>query len=309
MQTSMNETWNLETNGAYDKETLLATIINTGGTFEPIYTNPEYFKYMCDFWFKKHKETFQHWTAVLESEYEPLWDRNGFETIDDEHNETGTLSTATAGNRTDSGTRTSTEVMADDTTYSKSGTEDIDLDETYSKSGKEIMDDDTTTHSSTTTSQQHTESSQSSTENKVSAYDEDDYSKNTISTTSGSMSSTDSGTNTTSGTGTDDRTTTTTENGTSGANTDRDWTEHGSGTDDRTTTFNETNGLTAATTGTVDTDTSGHKTYAHQLHSWGNWGISQTSQKLLESELNVRKWNLYDHAAHLFLHEMCVRVF
>lgn len=72
-----------------------------------------------------------------------------------------------------------------------------------------------------------------------------------------------------------------------------------SGTDDRTTN----------TTGKIDTDTSGVRDYTHSLHTWGNAGISMTSQKLLKQELEVRYWNIYNVIADIFLDELAVRVF
>jgi hypothetical protein len=50
--------------------------------------------------------------------------------------------------------------------------------------------------------------------------------------------------------------------------------------------------------------------YDHSLHTWGNWGISTTAQKLLEQEIKVRgKFNLYELMSDVFLRELCVRVF
>lgn len=275
----INDSWTLSNEvTTFDKNTLLDSIIMKGGTFEPIYTDPYFLKRMSDAWWSKWRPTFEKWYIAYEKEYEPLWDRNGYEEIEDHTNETGTLDTATSGKEImdddTTGTKTSTEVMDDDTTYSKSGT------------SKEVMDDDTTYSKSS--------NSTSNTENKVSAFDANTYQPHDTSATTVNASE--------SGSGTDDKTTNLT------------WNESGSGTDDKTTTFNEsttgTDDRTTTTTGTVDTDTTGSKDYAHQMHSWGNWGISQTSQRLLESEINVRyRLNLYELMSDIFVRELCVRVF
>lgn len=275
----INDSWTLDSEvTTFDKNTLLDSIIMKGGTFEPIYTDPYFLKRMSDAWWSKWRPTFEKWYVAYEKEYEPLWDRNGYEEIEDHTNETGTLDTATSGKEImdddTTGTKTSTEVMDDDTTYSKSGT------------SKEVMDDDTTYSKSS--------NSTSNTENKVSAFDANTYQPHDTSATTVNASE--------SGSGTDDKTTNVT------------WNESGSGTDDKTTTFNEsttgTDDRTTTTSGTVDTDTTGSKDYAHSLHTWGNWGILTTSQKLMESEFDVRyRLNPYELMSDIFVRELCVRVF
>lgn len=257
----------------FSAETLLGAIMLKGSDMQPLFTDPKRFYQMNKYWWDKWSPTFEKWCIVLEKEYEPLWDRDGFETIDDHTQETGTLDTATSD----------TEVMGDETSGSRSSTEVMDDDTTGNKTSKETMDDDTTYSS--------TSDSNSSTENKVSAFDASTYQPHDTSATNSHSSE--------SGSGTDDRTT--------------DYTEQTKGTDDRTTTFNEnTSGTEDRTTtknGSVDTDTTGEKTYEHQLHSWGNWGISQTVQKLKKQELDIQYWNIYEHISDIFLDEMCVRVY
>ena len=49
--------------------------------------------------------------------------------------------------------------------------------------------------------------------------------------------------------------------------------------------------------------------YTHQHHSWGNWGITTTAQKLMEQEFRIRAFDIYEHMADFFLDELCVRVY
>lgn len=220
----INSDWALDTEVlTFDKDTLIDSIIMKGGTFEPIYTDPYFLKQMSSAWWKKWKPTFERWWEAAEDEYEPLWDRNGWEEIHDDITDTG---------------------------YNNND-----------YSSKEIVDDDTT-HSSTST-----DSITSNTTNKVSAYD----AGNTLVT--------------------HDSSDTTTSNTT---------TASGAGTDDRTTNVS----------GSSDTDMGNDRDYDHSLHTWGNWGISTTAQKLLEQEIKVRgKFNLYELMSDVFLRELCVRVF
>ena len=221
---SITDEWTLD-NETYDKQVLLASIINKAGQLEPLYTDPRYFHEMCGFWWKKWNRTFQKWFDVFDEEYNPLWDRNGYEEV---HEDT-------------------VDVLDNDTTYSKSGTV------------KEVTDDDYSIDKDTDV--------QSTTVNDVSAFDSTQYQPHDKSTVN---SHTDEAT-----TGTDDKTVDTTIG------------ESGSGTDDS------------------HNDRDFDRTY----HSWGNWGISQTSQKLLESELKVQYWNIYEHISDIFCDEMLVRVY
>ena len=277
---SLTDAWSFDESSevqGFDKDTLLSTIMLKGMSFEPLFTDPRFFYVMNGQWWNKWKPVFDKWFVVAEKEYEPLWDRNGYETVHEDTSDVGTNDTATTDKETidrdTTGKKVSKEVMDDDTTYSKSGT------------GKEVVDDDTTGSSSTTNS--------STTENTVSAYDANTYQPHDKSTTSGSSSTNTSGT--------DDKTT------------DTNFSENGSGTDDRTTDFTEdttgTEDVVTNKTGSIDNDTTNDRDFDRDYHSWGNWGISQTSQKLLKSELEVRYWNLYEHMADIFIDEMTIGVY
>lgn len=306
---SLSDAWELE-NEAFDANTLLSTIINKGMTFEPLYTDPRFFYMMNTQWWNKWKNVFEKWFYAATFEYEPLWDRNGYETVHEDTADVGTNDTSTSGRKTidndTTGTKSSTEVMDDDTTYSKDGTskETVDEDTSFSKTSQ------TTEQASGKDKTTHDSDRDISVENKVSAYDSSSYSPHDQSHTDDTLNSENTETTygkkvqtdgTESGTGTDDKTT------------DNEWEESGNGTDDRTTTYNETTSgtddTTEVTTGTIDNDTTNDRDFDRDYHSWGNWGISQTSQKLLMSEYEVRYWNLYEHIADIFCDEMLIGVY
>lgn len=76
---------------------------------------------------------------------------------------------------------------------------------------------------------------------------------------------------------------------------------------------NESNGgatvnNTAAdtTTGTNNTTSEGAETRRGRAH--GNIGVT-TSQQMLQAELDIAKWNLYDHIADLFIREFCIMIY
>lgn len=276
---SLTDSWELseEVHG-FDAETLLNTIMLKGMSFEPIFTDPKFYYVMNQQWWKKWKPVFDKWFIVLEKEYEPLWDRNGFEEVHEDTTDVGTDDTITSGRKTidndTTGTKNSTEVIDDDTTF------DSESHTTEQSSGK-----DKTTHDS---------DRDVDVTNSVSAFDSSQYQPHDHSHTDDTLNSENTET-------------------TYGKKVQTDGTENGSGTDDRTTTYNEsttgTDDTTEVTSGTVDNDSTNDRDFDRTYHSWGNWGISQTSQKLLMAELETRYWNVYEHIADIFLDEMTVGVF
>lgn len=338
---SLSDSWTIPSANAFDGDTLLSTIIMKGGQFEPLWTNPDFYYMMTTQWWKKWYPTFEKWATVLEKEYEPLWDRNGFEDILDHEETSGTLDTSTTGSTTDNettaGGKTSQEKMDDDTTYGKSGSthDEAEGKNIYNKLNASETNDTESAESrknavSASSDKEHSVvdndgTNSQTTTNSVSAFDSSDWQNHDKSVMSGSHSDdTTTDTNKNSNTSSSEENNSSAEktsqmngsesgNGTNSQNVNGTYNEIGNGTDDRTTDYTEnTNGMRSAvgaSTGTVDTDTTGKKDYSHTLHSWGNWGISQTSQKLLQSELETRYWNIYDHMSDIFLDEMAVRVY
>lgn len=329
--------------------TLLSTIMIKGGQFEPLFSNPDFFYTMTGEWWKKWYPTFNRWAEVLETEYNPMWDRDGYETIQDRTEEKGTVDTATTNNEISNGVTanskmgSNSEDTSDETTYNKAGStsEVVDDDTSYSKNGNssEIVDGDTSyskTANGTESSVDKKDivvdgpetSNGSTTTNSVSAFDSSSWENHDKSVTSTKRhettdeDSTHNGSNSSSenGSGTDDRTTNGTYSesgtGTDDRTTQGNYSEGGNGTDNKSvsTQYSETgntqNANTSNATGSVDTDTSNSRDYSHTLHSWGNWGISQTVQKLATQELDLRiKYNIYEVMSDVFLNEMAVRVY
>lgn len=321
---SLKDPWELTGDLLFDPQVLLDTIMMKGGTLAPLYANAATFYRMNNAWWQRHKLTFQKWWEVIDDEYTPLWDRDGFEETIDKTNDDGSTS----------GTRTSTEVMDDDTTKHSTTKEVMNDDTTSSETGKEVVDgtynhttsntevvDDSSTSKTTTSSNENTTTSNNSTTNNyISAFDSGYdakgnpiYQPHDYSNTAESGSSKTTSNGTSNVTATDDRTTT--NNGTDNLKTDstKNTTNSVKGTDDRTTdtTYNETG--TDDRTTNFDEQTAGTskntRDYTHQHHSWGNWGITTTAQKLLEQELRIRAFDIYDHMADFFLDELCTRVY
>ncbi len=321
---SLKDPWELNGDLLFDPQVLLDTIMMKGGTLAPLYANAATFYRMNNAWWNRHKLTFQKWWEVIDDEYTPLWDRDGFEetiykTTDDGSTTGNTTSTEVMDDDT-SKQSTTKEVMDDNTTSSETGKEVFNGTDNRTISNTEVVDDSSTSKTTTSSDANTTTSNNSTTNNYISAFDSGydahgnpiyqphDYS-HTVE--SGSSKTTSSGTSNV--TAKDDRTTT--NKGTDNLKTDstKNITNSIKGTDDRTTdtTYNETG--TDDRTTNFDEQTAGTskntRDYAHQHHSWGNWGITTTAQKLLEQELRIRAFDIYEHMADFFLDELCVRVY
>lgn len=356
----------------YDKEVLLAAIMRKGGTFEPLYTDPEYFYWDCSMWWKKWRRNFTKQAEALMIDYKPLENYRRNEVEHSDTVEAGQLAQATHNQEVmdddTSRTYSSQEVMDDDTTSNKqldhtysdeadgrtTGSEVVDAETTGTKnsttednlattksiSGSETVDNDTTKNG--TTSEIETKQNNGSYTTNLSVAGFNSASLEPKSGESNTHNDTDTTTKsgTSSETGTDDTTTTRTQSetgsddrdikysettgGTEDRNTTTQGTSHdeksgsskdietGTGTDDRTTNLSGqeagTDDRTTTANGTLNQSTNNDRDWDHTSEIWGNIGVT-TSQKMLQEELEIRKWNLYDFMSDKFVDECCVRVY
>ena len=106
---SIADNWILEGVDEFDKDTLLASIIFKAGTFEPIYTDPDYFYLMCGYFWKKWERTFTKWFTALNIEYNPLENYDRHEEWSESGSNSG--SSSTADNRTETTDNDTTESL------------------------------------------------------------------------------------------------------------------------------------------------------------------------------------------------------
>lgn len=78
------------------------------------------------------------------------------------------------------------------------------------------------------------------------------------------------------------------------------------GTESESGTNTDTGTVTTAGTGTIKLDKQNEQ--VRKGHAYGNIGVT-TSQQMLEAELNIATWNLYEHIADLFISEFCIPVY
>ena len=277
---SICDNWSLN-NDSYDKDTLIANIVMTGGRFEPVYANPDYFRFMSGLWWNKWRRTFEKWFDAFDLEYNPL---ENYDRQESWHEDTadGEATNVEYG---------STTTLDHDGAHSDSGSdktiEDVDTENQESGTTQSVTDQDQSFRSPGTSG-----SNGGTVEHQVSAYDSSSYSPHSKDITSTSRS--------------EDSTNDTTETVTHGkkvvgkedSTKDGVWSKLGTDTADDTTNV----GGTSATDRSLDRD------FEHTGRIHGNIGVT-TSQKMLHEELDVQAWNIYQHITDIFCKEMLITVF
>lgn len=81
-----------------------------------------------------------------------------------------------------------------------------------------------------------------------------------------------------------------------------------SGSDSDSTTSNDSRMNSKAVSDKGTDNESALNTVQRKLRAFGNIGVT-TSQQMLQSELEVAAWNLYEHITDLFLDEFCVLLY
>ena len=81
-----------------------------------------------------------------------------------------------------------------------------------------------------------------------------------------------------------------------------------SSTSNGNTTSSSSSNNNVRSDGTVTTNDSESASDLRKGRTHGNVGVT-TSQSMLESELNIAKWNVYKHITDLFMQEFCIMVY
>lgn len=267
-----------------DKDTLESNIILQGGEFEVLYADPYFLKFAMEPWVKKWYRTFEKWVTALNIEYDPLYNYDRTEEYTDTH--TGTVSDAGSGtsSSTNNITRGAEGSSVTTDSGSSSNTRTDNLTETNEGSG------------STTTNATHSGQNSNETINQVSAYDVNDFANANRTTSTGSDSATDTTTTTTS----DES-----EKRNTGTVQDAGTTTGRSATEEESSATETAEGSGRTTNNNLRTH---NLTDHHTARLYGNIGVT-TSQQMLESELDIAKWNLYEHITDLFIEEFTIPVY
>lgn len=335
---------NLSLPTGIQKDVLVDNILLRGGEFEVVYSDPNFMQYAIGSWSRKWYRTMEKWIAALSIEYAPLENYDRFEHWQD-LTDRDTASAGGSGSenvRTHADTDTTTNANTDTRIHDN-------VDQRLNDNTDKTIhaDTDTRTHADTDTqtnnnTDQRTHDYVDSTdidsnihddideddtrETQVSAFDSSNYQPSQKETLKhgGDNTRTENTSNIAShaGTITDEHTGTIT-NAHTGTITDA---HTGNITDEHTGTITDahagtitdehTGTITDAHTGTITdgfdethSDNGSENTdFVHDGRIHGNIGVT-TSQQMLQSELDIAEWNIYEHITDLFLTEFVIPIY
>lgn len=280
---------NLTVPQGLNKSVLVDNILLRGGEFEVVYSDPDFMQYAIGSWSAKWQRTMQKWIEALSIDYNPLENYDRYENIQDKSKKQSNMD-RTLDHRDE--TLINTQDLRTLNTDSLN-TRNLMDEETRDLKDKETRDlDDTTTYNHTT-----------NTEQLVSAYDSSAYQPSQMTINTNGVESGGQITNNTdkleqNGTDTFEHTGKDTFNHTGYDDTKQ------TGTD----TMNRTGTEGTSHTGTIK-DSGGEDAFNdHIAHIHGNIGVT-TSQQMLEAELDISKWNVYEHITDLFLTEFVIPIY
>lgn len=287
---------NLNVPEGIDKDTLTGNILLRGSDFEVMYADPYFMQDAIGLWSRKWYRTFSKWVDALAIEYNPLenYDRK------EDWTDTGNRGLKTSGRKDSGNTRTFDN--QDKRTLDTQDKETIDTknERTLDTENKRTLD--TEQELTLDTQNERTLNTNETTERQVSAYDASTYqpAEKSITDNTGTDTMNNTGTETTTNTGTDTMNNTGTD------------TMENSGTDTMDHTGTDTVDYSGTITDEYGEGVSGSETEnkkdVHDGRIHGNIGVT-TSQQMLEAELQIAEWNLYEHITDLFLSEFIIPIY
>ena len=255
-----------------DKDTLVNNILLRGGEFEVLYSDPNFFKNMIGVWSNKWQRTMQRWINALSIDYNPLENYDRMEDWEDNG------SRVSAENKKNDASAQRTNVSQNSMTDAKTNSDNTVNSDKQERSENAIAHDDSTSTGDGTTT------------NTRSAYESPGYQPHDKS------ESVTGGTNTSNGI--------TSANGTTVNNALSSTQGSANGT---TNALNQTMG-TDAETGSQTANAVDKTNGVHSGRIHGNIGVT-TSQAMLQAELDISKWNIYEEITNLFLSEFCIYLY
>lgn len=267
-----------------DADIVINQIILNGGEFEVMYPNPYLLQNLIGSWTKKNRWTFDKWYKAINIEYDPLYNYDRHEKWID--SDSGTTSGSSSGSRT----RTDQESRSGDNSNSEqSGSNSIE-----NESGNISR---TNRSDIVTNNAEHVNgSSNSDTTNTVSAFNSSTYEPDNKSVNGTETTTTTAGTGSTSGSGSDEESSGSVKAGSEAAQRAQNG------------TYNELSGSTGAEQESGETSGTHDNIGQHEGRMYGNIGVT-TSQQMLQAELDLAFWNLYDHIADMFISEFTIPVY
>lgn len=116
-----------------EKEVLMGAIFLRCQEFEVLYSDPDFMIAAVNIWARKHYWTFDKWVKLLNKEYDPLYNKDYYEDIEDTHQ--GASSGSGSNSQTDNYTNSRTDKHSEKAYNTGSGYNEIMKDESNGSNG------------------------------------------------------------------------------------------------------------------------------------------------------------------------------
>lgn len=270
---------NMQLPEGIDGDTVRDEILMKSGEFETLYPDPDFMKLAIGHWSKKHYRTFNKWLTALNIEYDPLYNYDRTEEYTDER--TGTSAKSGETGRTFSNGSTENRVDSENMSDSETTTGDRTSNNVGSSTG----------HTSESTSPAQTTNTKTTT---VAAFDSSSYQPK--------EQTTDALTLQVAGSDSSDTTSTTGSSENEATNTSK------SGSTNRNATGSNERNETGSDELKTNETANNNEIITHKARLFGNIGVT-TSQQMLQSELDIARFNLFEQIADLFVSEFCIMIY
>lgn len=284
-----------------DKQTLIDSIFLRANEFPVLYTDTDYLHYMTQAWFKKYQDTFEKWVYAMELEYNPIFNYDRFEEI----NDNGYTNRSTNSNKIDSMERSreldedTKRTLRGDTSDIEHGTnslnarENVETTDNSTETGNKGTVESTTGTIDTTETAKKAVTNNSNWNNYEQTVTDSDTSESVTSSETDNITRNDRGTGSTqrNESASDERART-------GQNNESETTGRGEHE-------TENAGNTSRLTGIENTSDNRD----HIGHIWGNIGVTTSTAILVEYMKARKEFNLYDLISELYVKDFCLMIY
>ena len=286
-----------------DSETLIDTILYKASDFELMHINPDFTRFAIGAFCNKWMPTWEKWAEVLNMEYNPIHNYDRTEEGNDTHTGTQSNSGSEQINTSNTGTSTNDNILAE--TKLNTGTSEEAHTGTQNTKDIGASSELNTPGKTTETTHENITNGSTTTTNSVAAFNDSNWSnkdKSVVDTNIGKNkdTTTESGRDSKAQSSSIDSTRT---DDLSDIRKDN-LSEARSGSNKNT----RTDDLLEIKQGTNSDIRTDNLKDEHYLRAYGNIGVTST-QQMIEQELELRKFNLYEKISDMFIQEFCLMIY
>lgn len=293
----------LELPEGLDKETLIDAIIYKASDFELMHINPDFTRYAIGAFSRKWMPTWTKWAEVLNMEYNPIYNYDRTEEGTDTHTGTQANSGSERIDTSNTGTSKNDNIIAENKL--NTGTSEESHTGTQNTKNLGASSELETPDKKTTVTHENVTNGTTTTTNSVAAYDSSDWSnkdKSVVDTNIGKNKDTTEETGDISKANSSSLDSTRTDDLSDIRTDNLSELRTGSNSNIRTDNLKE---VKEGTNSDIRTDNLKDE---HYLRAYGNIGVTST-QQMIEQELELREFNLYEKISDMFIQEFCLMIY